>query len=167
MAASVHKNRSAVPAFTLAEMLVALAIMGLILTAIATAFHASAVNYRENASIAEAMNSARNALTTMTTLIRTGQPNPSAEAVGTLSLVTAENHHVVFRHDNAQRTIYYSNNTMGIANRKLSENVTSLVFTKTLTPSGDVKSVVISMTVQVNNITETFTAAAVVRRNLP
>jgi len=148
----------------MAEMLIALVVMGILLTAIATAFNASATNYRENAGIAEAMNSARNVLARMTTLIRTGQPNPAAEATGRCSLITADNHSVVFRYDAGQRTVYYDDNTAGTSN-KLCENVTALTFTKSLT-GADVKSIVISMTIQMGDVSETFTSAAVVRKNL-
>jgi len=165
MAAMIRKTRSGSAAFTMAEMLIALVIMAILLTAIATAFHASSMNYRENSGIAEAMNSARNALTRMTTLIRTGQPLSTGEAVGTCSLMTADSHDITFRYDAGQSTLYYDDNGLGTSS-KLCENVTSITFTKSLT-GANVKSVVISMTIQIGDVTETFTSAAVVRKNLP
>jgi prepilin-type N-terminal cleavage/methylation domain-containing protein len=154
-----RKTRFAMPAFTIAEMLIALAIMAVLLTAIATAFNASAMNYRENAGIAEAMNSARNALARMTTLIRTGQPNPANEAVGTCSL---DGGNIVFSYNSAEKKLYY---VAGGVSSVLCDNVTSLTFTKSLA-GPDVKSVVIAMTIQIGDVTETFTSAAVVRKNL-
>jgi prepilin-type N-terminal cleavage/methylation domain-containing protein len=159
MAAKTVKTCSGSAAFTMAEMLIALVIMAILLTAIATAFHASSMNYRENSGIAEAMNSARNALARMTTLIRTGQPNPANEAVGTCSL---DGGSIVFSYNSAQKKLYY---VTGGVSSVLCDNVTSLTFTKSWT-GPDVKSVVISMTIQIGDVTETFTSAAVVRKNL-
>jgi len=157
-----RKTRFAIPAFTLAEMLIALAIVAMMLTAIATAFNASAMNYRENAGIAEAMNSARNALARMTTLIRTGQPLSTSEAVGTCSLMTNDGQSVIFQYNSGENKLYYvvdGNSSL------LCDNVTAITFSKSLTGT-DVKSVVISMTIQIGDVTEEFTSAAVCRQNL-
>jgi prepilin-type N-terminal cleavage/methylation domain-containing protein len=146
-------------AFTMVEVLIAVAILSILLVAIATAFNASAQNYKENTGIAEAMNSARQALSRMTSLIRTGQPKPENEAVGTCSF---NGDTIVLSYDSANKKLNY---TTGGATHVLCDHVTAITFTKTLT-GADVKSVVINMTISVNGVSETFAAAAVVRQNL-
>jgi prepilin-type N-terminal cleavage/methylation domain-containing protein len=164
---TTHKKHTA---FTMIEMLLSLAILGVLLTAIAVAFNASAINYRQNSGIAEAMNSARQALARMTTLIRTGQPSSAIEAQGTCSLMTAPmpsdnvSHDVSFVLNSGQNKLYYNDTTASTSN-VLCENVTELTFAKTFT-GADVKSVIITMTVTIGDVSETFTAAAVVRKNL-
>jgi|GEM_PF-3287521 len=165
----MRKIHSRQTGFTIAEMLVALVVMSLLLTAIATAFNASAANYRQNAAIAEAMNSARQVVGRMTTLIRTGQPSPATEAVGTCSLITAEGHAVVLRYNAGQSRVYYDDTTDGTSN-VLCENVTRLTFAKAKVTSGPgspyVKRVVITMTITIGDVSETITSAAVVRKNI-
>jgi prepilin-type N-terminal cleavage/methylation domain-containing protein len=60
-------------AFTLAEMLIALVITALLLTAVAVAMHASLFSYKENEEIASATQTARSILGRMSRDIRTAQ----------------------------------------------------------------------------------------------
>jgi prepilin-type N-terminal cleavage/methylation domain-containing protein len=160
------KTRTATcSAFTMVEVLIAVTILSILLVAIATAFNASAMNYKENAGIAEAMNSARQALTRMTTLIRTGYPVPADTAANTCSLLTADGQDIVLSYDSAQKKLYYVTASTTDTDPVLCEHVTAMTFTKSLV-AGDVQSVVINMTVTVNGVSETFSAAAVVRKNL-
>ena len=59
--------------FTIAEMLIALAVMGILLTAVAIAFNASAINYNENQDMFNALNSGRQAMMRMTSELRTAE----------------------------------------------------------------------------------------------
>ncbi len=59
--------------FTVVECLIGLAISAILLAAVAAAFNASLTNYRENERMYVTMNNARQALTRMTSEIRTAR----------------------------------------------------------------------------------------------
>jgi prepilin-type N-terminal cleavage/methylation domain-containing protein len=154
--------------FTIAEVLIVLAIMGILLTAVAVAFNASIINYRENEQMFKTINNARQALSRMTSQLRTGHlvdPNaPNNEC----SFFTADDSDITYRYSSADKKLYVVTNSNG-QQYVLCENVTSMSFIKTpiLTPDGwDCKSVQISMTVQSGDMQRTLSAAAVIRRNL-
>lgn len=67
------KRRQTKPGFTVAEMLLALVVSAMLLTAIATAMHASLLSYKENEQIAAATQTARAVLNRMTRDIRTAR----------------------------------------------------------------------------------------------
>jgi prepilin-type N-terminal cleavage/methylation domain-containing protein len=75
------KHQRSPRGFTVVECLIGLAISAILLTALATAFHASVMNYGENEQMYETINNARQALTRMTSKLRTGHTiDPSAAA---------------------------------------------------------------------------------------
>jgi len=63
--------------FTIAELLLSLAITAILLAGMAVAFNASMTNYQQNEDIFKSVNSARQALFRMTTQIRTGFVDPN------------------------------------------------------------------------------------------
>ena len=152
--------------FTVAEMLVVLVITSLLLTAVAVAFHASIVNYRENEHIFKTINNARQALTRMTSQLRTGyfvDPNaPNNEC----SFFTADGSDITYQYRDTDDKLYLITNSDG-QEYVLCEDVTAMTFAKLLTDDGsDCKSIQISMTVQSGSMQRTVSAAAVVRKNL-
>lgn len=152
--------------FTVAEMLVVLVITGLLITAVAVAFQASIVNYRENEHIFKTINNARQALTRMTSQLRTGyfvDPNaPNNEC----SFFTAGGSDITYQYRSPDSKLYLITNSDG-QEYVLCEDVTAMTFAKLPTADGsDCKSVQVSMTVQSGNMQRTVSAAAVIRRNL-
>jgi type II secretory pathway pseudopilin PulG len=159
------------------EVLLSLAILGMLLTAIAVAFTASADNYRQNSGMAEAMNSARQALARMTTTIR------KCDWVWTTGDTTAcspnfdDVEEITFEYDSGthtlnQITIPESGTQTTYA---LCKDVTAMTFTKTDLGSAKdsdgvshacYKKVLITMTVTIGDVSETLSAGVVVRRNL-
>jgi prepilin-type N-terminal cleavage/methylation domain-containing protein len=165
--------------FTIVEMLIALAITAILLTAIAVAFNASIINFNENQKIFKAINSARQALTRITTEVRTGLVDQTDINDQTrCKVLCADNltYHtyylVSYVDDNGQPKyklkLHVGNNvTNPLTDPLLCDNVTAMTFKKDNgTPTGDVKSVQISMTVVSGDVQQTVAAAAVVRRNL-
>ena len=151
--------------FTIAELLIAIAIAGMLLVAVAVAFNASATNYRENEEIFRTINTARQALARITSQLRTSLPDPNAP-VNECTLWTAAGDNITYRYDSGQNTLYLRTNSDG-QQYILCDNVTAMSFTKTPTDDGlDVKSVHISMTVERGDLQKTISSAAVVRRNL-
>ena len=152
--------------FTLVELLLALAISAMLLAAVATAFNASAMNYRENEKIFKTINNARQALFRMTTQLRTADavdPNaPSNEC----TLLTPAGENITYRYDSTDSKLYLDTNGNSYV---LCENVTAMTCTKNAVLEDTllkVKSVQISLTVACDDRERTIAAAAVVRRNL-
>jgi len=164
------KNTKYKAGFTVAELLLALAISAMLLVAVAVAFNASATNYRENEDIFRVTNSARQALFRMTTQLRTANPefgavNP-ADPNNRCSLHTATNQDITYEFRAADNKLYLITNA-DLKEYVLCDNVTAMTFTKTPTDDGlDCKSVQISITVVSGDVQRKISAAAVIRRNL-
>ncbi|OHB66048.1 MAG: hypothetical protein A2Y77_07130 [Planctomycetes bacterium RBG_13_62_9] len=167
------KNRTFLRGFTLVECLISLALSAILLTALAAAFNASVINYRENEEIYQTINNARQALTRMTSQLRTASPHPTAEpkwAVDPLepdnrcTFHTPANEPITYEFRSANGKLYVITDGHEYV---LCKNVTAATFTKTPTADvNDCKSVQISMTVRAGNFDRTLCAAAVVRKNL-
>lgn len=156
-----------VAGFTIVEILIALAVTGLLLTAIAVAFNASITNYQENEDIFKTINSARQALSRITSQLRTGLVDPNDVASNDrCKLLCSDGSTITYRYDNADNKLYLHDHSTA-SDYVLCENVTSMSFIKTTTDDGlDIKSVQISMSVESGNVQRTISAAAVVRRVL-
>jgi type II secretory pathway pseudopilin PulG len=163
------KHQKSLGAFTLVECLIGLAISALLLVAIAVAFNASVTNYAENEDMFWTVNSARQALARMTSQIRNGHAFDLAAPENQCRFYAAPGDPGVlttYGFDSANRTLYLRQNETD-PNYTLCSNVVAASFTKTQTDDGtDCKSVQISLTVERDGVRRTFSAAAVVRRNL-
>ena len=161
--------------FTLVEVLLSLAILGMLLAAVALAFNASAINYSENEAMFKAMNTARQALLRITTEIRTAQ---SVALIGAgagddpcdqtqCSMITADSRNVTYRYDSSDNTLYLDDNTTS-SNYVLCTNVTAMTFDRATVPDDPtaIRNVQISVTVSVDTLSQTLATAAVVRKNL-
>jgi len=161
-------NRSAL---TLAEMLIVLAITAILLAAVAVAFNASVISYRENENAFKAINSARQALFRITTQLRTAVAVDPNAASNECSLITADgNEDITYRYNSADKKLYLiTNDNPSDKDYVLCDNVIAITFTKNTFVRDAVvyvKSVQMSMTVQSGNLRKTLVAAAVVRKNL-
>ena len=170
-----NRPRTSLAGLSIVELLVALAITSLVLVAVAVAFNASIINYRQNEDIFASINNARGALLRMTNQLRTAgyqvspdlfvavDPNaPSNQC----SLITADGEDITYHYNSSDGKLYLITNSDG-KEYVLCENVTSMSFIKTPTDDGlDVKSVQISITVVVGTAKQKVSAAAVIRRNL-
>jgi len=173
--------------FTIIECLIGLAISAVLLTAVAVAFNASIVNYRENEDMFWSLNNARQALSRMTSQIRvagyldeTAMPPEwygvnYADANNVCSFWTATTPHELLSYEFRDAThanpacrnkLYLVNNTTH-QEYLLCDDVVSATFTKVPCSDptgGGARSVQISLTVQSGRSQRTLTAAAVVRR---
>jgi len=164
--------------FTIAELLIALAISSILLAAVAVAFNASVINYRQNEDIFKTINSARQALLRITSQLRTAgcYINDTFIAVDP----DAPPYQCNFYSSTGQNLTYefrdssdpdYPNTLLLIDNSNgnqyvLCDSVKTATFTKTPDGNGDCKSVQISMTVASGGMQRTVSTAAVIRRNL-
>jgi len=153
--------------FTLVELLISLVIVGMLLAAVAAALNASIINYRENEEIFRGINEARQALTRMTSQIRTGMVDPNnISDQQTCEVFCSDGTRVKYHYDSTNNHLYLYDYGTG-SDYLLCDNVSSIIFKKdNNTTSGDVKSVRISIAISDGQITQSLAAAAVVRRVL-
>ena len=154
--------------FTIVELLLALAIASILLAAVATAFNASIINYRENEDIFKAINSARGALLRITSQLRTADAVDPNSPANECTLITAGGDDVTYQYNNGDNKLYLIDNLSG-SDYVLCDNVTAMTFAKdTVIIEGieKVRSVQVSITVARGNAQRKISAAAVIRRNL-
>ncbi len=160
------KDQTSIRGFTIVECLIGLAISAMLLAALATAFQASVINYGENEQMYQTLNSARQALTRMTSQLRTGHTVDPSATSNRCNFFTAANEDTSYLFNSADGKLYLITNGNG-RQYVLCDNVTAATFTKTPTDDGmDCKSIQISLTVRSGDFQRTLAAAAVVRRNL-
>lgn len=172
----MNKKKSKNSGFSLVEMMLALVILAVLMTAVAVAFDASVKNYHDNETISKTMNTARAALLRITNDIRTAQAVAVIGGTGDpdnsqCSLVTAVGQNLVYRFDSAGSKLYLDRYESGTwVPYVLCENVTAMTFNRAAVPSQSnlIRNVRISMTVTNNQgqMPQTLVTAAVVRRNL-
>lgn len=166
--------------FTVIECLIGLAISAMLMTALAAAFNASIINYRENEEMFESVNSARQALARMTSELRTAGYHDDVNDISygvnqaapsnRCEFYTPAGEHIIYEYRDASDA--NDPNTLMLIKDStaytLCDDVTSASFTKTPadTDPSDAKSVLISLTVKTGNRERTLSAAAVVRRAL-
>jgi prepilin-type N-terminal cleavage/methylation domain-containing protein len=162
------QNERCKTGFTIAELLVALAVAGILLAAVAVAFNASVINYRENENLFKTINSARQALFRMTSQLRTADAVDPTAPANECTMITAGGDDITYQYNNGDNKLYLIDNSSG-SNYVLCDNVTATTFTKNSVIEDSqtiVKSVQISITVASGNVQRTVSAAAVIRRNL-
>ncbi len=151
--------------FTIVECLISLAITAVLMVSLGVAFNASAMNYKENEQMFRTINSARQALTRITTQLRTGHfVNPGAPSYQ-CSFFTDANEDLTYEYRSADKKLYLITNS-DHAEYTLCDNVTAATFTKMPDGHGDCKSVQITLTVKNGDRQRTLAGAAVIRRNL-
>ena len=167
-----YKPTRFIGGFTLAEILIVLAITGLLLAAVAVTFNASVMGYQENEAIFKTVNDGRQALFRITTQLRTGHTFDTVAPNNECSFYTVGDEDITYQYNDTDNKLYLiTNDDLTDSDYLLCDNVTAMVFTRAIGIDPDtnfeyVKSVQISMTVQNNNTVKTFTAAAVIWRNL-
>ena len=135
------------------------------MVAVAVAFNASVINYQENEQMFITINSARQALTRITSQLRTGHwVDPNAPSTR-CSFFTDANDNLTYEYRSNDQKLYLITNING-NEYTLCDNVTAASFAKTPDGHGDCKSVMILMTVQNGGRQRSLAAAAVIRRNL-
>lgn len=160
--------------FTVVECLIGLAISAMLMTALAVAFNASIINFRENEETFESVNNVRQALTRMTTELRTANSVWSGAASDECRFFAADdpNETQVIIYEYRDSSDPNDPNTLMLVKNgtayTLCDNVTAASFSKTPADGDpvDSKSVLISLTVQCGGRERTLSAAAVVRRAL-
>ncbi len=156
--------------FTVVELLLALSIASILLVGVATAIHASFINYRQNEDMFKAINSARQALLRITSDLRTADAADPLSPPNECSLITANGDDITYRYNNTDNKLYLiTNNDLTDPDYVLCDNVTAMTFTKQTVVEDSqtkVRSVQVSITIARDNAERKISAAAVIRRNL-
>ena len=92
--------------FTIVELLIALAISSILLTAIAFAFQSSIVNYTENEDIFKTINSARQALCRITTQLRTADAVDPCAPSNQCTFITPNGENITYDYKSAENKLY-------------------------------------------------------------
>ncbi|MCF7956434.1 MAG: prepilin-type N-terminal cleavage/methylation domain-containing protein [Phycisphaerae bacterium] len=159
--------------FTIAEMLLAMTITALLLTALAASINASMVNLNANEGIYKTINNARQTLSRMTSELRTSQGVAVYEAFGLCTFVNAEGETISYWRWGGNDTFGLKKDTVYLTrdsqNYVLCSGVKDISFTKGLDPADPnvVRNVRISMTVNHGDVTKKMATAAVIMRNMP
>ena len=165
-----HRASSIEHGFTVVELLLALAITSILLAAVAVAFNASIINYRENEDIFKTINSTRQALFRITSRLRTAEAVDPNSPDDECTLITAGGDDITYRYDSGDNKLYLiTNDDASDGDYVLCDNVTAMTFKKDTATEGGivyVKNVQISVTVVSGGLERTVSAAAVVRKNL-
>lgn len=154
--------------FTVVECLIGLIISAMLMTALAVVFDASVVSYTENEEMFNSINHARQALTRMTSQLRTADGVSATAPTNQCIFLTGAdpNELRTYEFRSADNKLYLITNANG-NEYTLCDNVTAASFTKTPAEDpNDAKSVLISLTVKCGTRERTLSAAAVVRRSL-
>ena len=160
--------------FTIIELLLALAMTALLLTAVAVAFNASMTNYKENEDIFRTVNNARQALMRMTSQIRTAGYFDTVTGTwyGVAHNSAPSNQCILYKPDHELITYEFREHKLYLIRNAtppgyvLCDKVVAATFTTTSDNEVDAKSVQISITVGNGSAEQTFSAAAVVRKVL-
>ena len=163
-------SRVSTKGFTIAELLIALAITAMLCTAVAIAINASSINYNVNRDMFEANNRARGALVRMSSQLRTAKAvDPNAQSDG-ITLIAADDSNITFKYDSGDEKLYLvTNDDTTDADYVLCEKVSAMNFEKNTAVVDEmtiVENVLISMTVSAGDVQQSHTASAVIRRNL-
>jgi type II secretory pathway pseudopilin PulG len=176
-----HNHHGRAAGFTVVECLISLAICAMLMTAVTVAFNASLINFRENEDMFQSINNARQALSRMTSQLRSaGYHDPGldewlgvvhqASPTQQCEFYTPDAHHIIYQYRNASDP--NNPNTLLLIQDgtayKLCDNVTNASFTTTPSDGDplDAKSVLISLSVRCGASERNLSAAAVVRRAL-
>lgn len=150
--------------FTLVEVLMALAISAMLLTAAAAAFNASLMNYRHNQSAFEAMTRARQSLARITAQLRTCDSVDPTKPSNQCEFVLVDTNEVVlYDYRSADSKLVL---VKGTDEYDLCTDVSSMSFTKGTNGEGICTSVRIAMSVDCGDSTQDLASAVVIRRNL-
>jgi prepilin-type N-terminal cleavage/methylation domain-containing protein len=166
----ITRSKKSARGFTVVEMLIALMITGMLLAAIASVINASSINYNANESIFKSMNIGRLTLLRITAELRTAQAVAVSEPSTQCSLVTTDGADITYLYDDTEKILYLvTNDDLLDEDHVLCENVTDVTFTRTTYASepGIVKDVMISITTNVGDVSQTLSSAVVLRKNLP
>jgi prepilin-type N-terminal cleavage/methylation domain-containing protein len=142
-------------AFTIVEILLALAVGAMLITAITIAFNAAALNYRDNQAIAESVNTSRQFLYKITEQLRTADINSISNNV--CNFTASDGQELTYYYDANDSCIYLTQNSTDYT---VCENVNSLSFQQypTGADADDVEKVQVNISISQNGETRDFSA---------
>ena len=162
MSSGIHKTKKA---FSIVEMIVALTLMAMLMTAVALAFNASAINYRDNEEIYKSLNAARQTLVRLTTEIRTADPTEfkDTDSLTECSMTLADGSVIQYYYSPDAQILYL---TKDGADHVMCRNVTDVVFDKIASTEepDQTANVQVTITVDSGSTSQTLSSAIALRR---
>ena len=167
---NTQSRRKLVWGFTLVELLICLAIVGIVLTAVAIAFDACVANYEANKGISDSVIKANQALSRITADLRcAADVDTNSEPNNQCAMHTAEGNDITYLFNQNEGKLYLVDNDTSTSHI-LCENVSLVRFDRTTAVDDSnlvyVKNVQITLTVGSGNSARNACAAVAIRRNL-
>jgi len=167
---STQSRRKLVWGFTLVELLICLAIVGIVLTAVAIAFDACVANYEANKGISDSVIKANQALSRITADLRcAADVDTNSEPNNQCAMHTAEGNDITYLFNQSEGKLYLVDNDTSTSHI-LCENVSLVRFDRTTAVDDSnlvyVKNVQITLTVGSGNSARSACSAVAIRRNL-
>jgi prepilin-type N-terminal cleavage/methylation domain-containing protein len=167
----MRKTMRKTKGFTLIEMMMALTITGLLLTALAASISGSMSNLKVNEGSYKTINNARLALGRMCSQLRTSRGVVVAEASNTCQFVTSDGKDIKYEFDSTDKVLnLVTDDAAGVESEYLlCDGVEAMTFTKGLdrVDPTKVRNVQMSMTVKYGDITKKISTATVIMINAP
>ncbi|MCD4831791.1 MAG: type II secretion system GspH family protein [Anaerohalosphaeraceae bacterium] len=165
------KNMRSSAGFTLVELMLSITIAAFLLTAVAFALRASSDNYQANRDISRTINTAMQALSRITTELRTANAVEISEPNSQCSFQTSQGQNITYLFDSSQQKLYLvTNDDTTDDDYILCENVTQAEFTRETAFDDSmteyVQSVQISISITIGTYSNTFASAVTIRKNL-
>jgi len=158
-------NQQSHHGFTLVEVMIALTISALLLTAVATVFQASLMSYQENQEIYEAVSRARQAMLRITTQLRTADYVFTTTPQNQCDFMADANSYYLFEYQSANNKLVLND---GTNTYDLCSDVSAMEFQKQAdtTDPNSAQSVRITMTVDCGDASQQLASAVVIRKAL-
>jgi len=165
MYSNVRKTKKA---FTIAEMIVALTLMAMLMTAVAIAFNASAINCRDNEEIYKSINAARQTLIRLTNQLRTANPTEfvDGESATECTIEVADGSIINYYYSADEEILYLTNDADPDSDYVMCRNVTGVSFDRTASTEepDQIANVQVTITVESGSTSETLSSAIALRR---
>ncbi|MCK5000200.1 MAG: type II secretion system protein [Anaerohalosphaera sp.] len=163
-------------AFTIVEMIVSMTLMAMLMAAVAIAFNASSVNFRDNEDLFKSLNNARQTLIRLTTQLRTADPAgfDANESSTVCTMTIADGSSITYSFDADENILYLiTNDDLTDGNYVMCRNVSAVNFDRLASSASPytvdnpylVKNVQITITVTSGATSKTLSSAIALRRN--
>lgn len=157
--------------FTIIELILAVVIMALLMTALGFVFRGAVNTYAVNQNTLDSYNDSRMAIKRITDEIRNAVAVSASEPESQCSIIRADGEDITYRYDADTKKMYFcTNSDLTDQDYVICSDVESAVFQKVTASYGDgtqyVKEVVITISSKKGDVVQNMTSSVAVRKNL-
>ena len=157
--------------FTIIELILAVIIMALLMTALGFVFRGTVNTYTVNQNMLESYNDSRMAIKRISDEIRNAVTVSTSEPQNQCSIIRADGEDITYRYDaDAKEILYCTNGDLTDQDYVICDNIESAVFQKVTASYADgtqyVKEVVVTISSKNGSVTQNMTSSVAVRKNL-